>query len=157
MYQSFQEPRNCRLARGVEPLSPAALLTPIDGAKDGPEPTVAASPAAFFFVAASSVAFFATASSAAFFLATASSAAFFTTVVSSVAFITFVVSSVDILTVAASATSFSAVALVATTVSPADELPLEGANWLLVYLCRAPSSAFVAKHHHQMILNCCYG
>jgi hypothetical protein len=96
MYQGFQELKNCHLAGGVEPLGIAALLAPADGAKDEPEPIVAALPAAFFTIAASF---------AAFFIAIASFTDFFTT--------------------AASATSFSIAALVAVAMSSAVELPLD--------------------------------
>jgi hypothetical protein len=95
-YQGFQEPKNCRLAGGVEPLGIAALLAPADGAKDEPEPTVAALPAAFFTIAASF---------AAFFVAIASFTDFFTATVS--------------------AASFSAMALIAVAMSSAVELPLD--------------------------------
>jgi hypothetical protein len=84
-YRGFQETRNHHLARGVEPLGTATLLTPADGVRDGLEPAVAtssvgfitASSAAFFFVAASSAAFLFATSFTAFFFVAASSAAFF--------------------------------------------------------------------------------
>jgi hypothetical protein len=75
-YRDFQEPRNHRLAGGVEPLGAATLLTPTDRAGDGPEPAVAASFAAFF-VASSEAFFFVVASSAAFFFAASSTTFFF--------------------------------------------------------------------------------
>jgi hypothetical protein len=55
-YRGFQEPWNRRLAGGVELLGATTLLTPADGAGDGPEPVVDAPLLAFF--AASSEAFF---------------------------------------------------------------------------------------------------
>jgi hypothetical protein len=64
-YRGFQEPWNRRLVEGVEPLGAAILLTPVDGAGDGPKPTVA-TPLLVFFVASSEAFFFAAASSAAF-------------------------------------------------------------------------------------------
>jgi hypothetical protein len=86
MYRGFQEPRNHRLAGGVEPLGTTALLAPIDGVEDELELADRASSMAFFAAVTTSVAFFTTAAlSAAFFTVVASSAAFFTTILSSVA------------------------------------------------------------------------
>jgi hypothetical protein len=95
-YQGFEEPRNCRLAGGVEPLGIATLLALADEAKDELELTVAASPAAFFTI---------TVSSAAFFVAVASFTDFFT--------------------VPASTASFSTAALIAVAMSSVVELPLD--------------------------------
>jgi hypothetical protein len=83
-YRGFQEPWNCRLARGVERLGTATFLTPVNGAGDGMEPTVA-TPLSVFFAASSEAFFFAAASPAVFLFAAASSVAFFVAA-SSVAF-----------------------------------------------------------------------
>jgi hypothetical protein len=153
-YRGFQEPRNCRLPEGVEPLGTTTLLTLVDEAEDGPEPAVAAplpvffvtSSEAIFFIAASLVAFFLTAtssevffftttssaafflaaSSAAFFLTAASSAAFFFTVAASmVAFFFFATSLAPFFAVAACTASFTTAALVDVAMSPAAELSLD--------------------------------
>jgi hypothetical protein len=162
-YRGFQEPMNHHMAGGVEPLGVAALLTPADGAGDGPDPIVAAplsvffivSSEAFFFVATSLMAFFfIAASSAAFFFATASSATFFFSTTSSTA--TFAV--------AASAASFTTAALVAAAVPSTAELPLDplglsvgaGGRGPSAVDCpgHVPSSTSAAEHHHRMILRC---
>jgi hypothetical protein len=51
-YRGFQKPKNQRLAGGVEPLCTAALLTPADGVRDGPE-TAVTTPLSVFFAASS--------------------------------------------------------------------------------------------------------
>jgi hypothetical protein len=107
------------LARGVEPLGAAALLTPADGVGDGPEPAVAA-PLLVFFVASSKAFFFVVASSTTFFFAAASSAAFFLAA-ASMAFFFSVASSATSFAAASSTASFVAAALVAAAVSPAAE------------------------------------
>jgi hypothetical protein len=164
------------MARGVEPLGVAALLGPVDGAKDEPEPEVAASFAVFFTAATSSATIFTvTTSSAAFFTTAASSATFFTAAVSSATFFTAAVSSMAFFTVAASIASFSVAALAATATSPAAELALDPAGTVahstadesgrgavaasrglrpLIHRCQPPSSTFAVGHHHQMIPHC---
>jgi hypothetical protein len=124
MYRGFQEPRNHRLARGVESLGAAALLALAYGAEDELEPKVATSSAAFFVAPATSAAIFvAAASSTAFFATATSSMAFFTIAVSSAAFFTASTSSTTFFTMAASAASFSVVVLLAAVVSHAAEMP----------------------------------
>jgi hypothetical protein len=160
-YRGFQEPRNCRLPEGVEPLGATTLLTLVDEAEDGPEPAVAA-PLSVFFVAASLVAFFLTAtssevffftttssaafflaaSSAAFFLTAASSAAFFFTVAASmVAFFFFAASLAPFFVVAACTTSFTTAALVDVAMSPAAELSLDPRAPLPIPLLMKQTSA----------------
>jgi hypothetical protein len=112
-YRGFQEPRNHRLARGVEPLGIAALLAPTDGAEDEPELAVAASSVAFFTIVPST---------AAFFFSAASSMAFFTAAALATTFFAATASSMDFFTTATSAASFSTSTLVATAVSSAAEL-----------------------------------
>jgi hypothetical protein len=97
-------------------------LTPADGAREDPEPAVAA-PLSVFFAASSEAFFFTAASLAAFLFVEASWSAFFATI--SLAAFFFTTSSATSFAAAASATSFAATARVAATVSPAADLPLD--------------------------------